>query len=214
MSTELSITLDATGRLKFNKKTDHWVTTETGSHLMIRGGNVVAGAGGKFNGKPSTSKKMLAEKENIDSEFNDKAPSPKTDMAAMKAISALRPKIVVKHKDDAEYNKKLIDEFFINDKDLGGKSTYKVAMEINKKYGDIPHFKISEIIKSDYAGDSFKKEIGKNKKLDRLDDMVTFCHLYNAMKPKASLDGINYATDTLQYTPMTLQSFVRSLRFQ
>lgn len=42
--------LDAARRLKFNKKTDHWVTTETGSHLMIRGGKVVGGAGGKLNG--------------------------------------------------------------------------------------------------------------------------------------------------------------------
>ncbi|MDP3009029.1 MAG: hypothetical protein Q8N30_08165 [Methylococcales bacterium] len=48
--------LDAARRLKFNKKTDHWVTTETGSHLMIRGGKVVGGAGGKLNGMTGESR--------------------------------------------------------------------------------------------------------------------------------------------------------------
>jgi hypothetical protein len=37
------------------------VTTETGSHLLIRGGKVVGGAGGKLNGKASTSKRTIAE---------------------------------------------------------------------------------------------------------------------------------------------------------
>jgi hypothetical protein len=44
------VVLDFAGP-KYNPKTDHWVTTEKGSHLMIRGGNVVGGAGGKLDGR-------------------------------------------------------------------------------------------------------------------------------------------------------------------
>ena len=40
-----------TGEKKYNPKTDRWVTTETGSRLLLRGGYVIGGAGGKLNGK-------------------------------------------------------------------------------------------------------------------------------------------------------------------
>lgn len=42
--------LDDAKRPAFDPKTDRWVTTRSGSHLMIRGGSVVGGAGGKLNG--------------------------------------------------------------------------------------------------------------------------------------------------------------------
>lgn len=33
-----------------------WITTESGSHILVdKDGNIVAGAGGKFNGKPLSS---------------------------------------------------------------------------------------------------------------------------------------------------------------
>ncbi len=44
----IPITLDS---INYNPKTDKWVTTESGSHLLIRKGKVAAGAGGKFNGQ-------------------------------------------------------------------------------------------------------------------------------------------------------------------
>jgi hypothetical protein len=39
------------GEKKYNPKTDRWVTTETGSRLLIRGEHVIGGAAGKLNGK-------------------------------------------------------------------------------------------------------------------------------------------------------------------
>lgn len=40
-----------TGEKKFNPKTDRWVTTGTGSRLLVRGERVIGGAGGKLNGQ-------------------------------------------------------------------------------------------------------------------------------------------------------------------
>ncbi len=41
----------------------HWVTTKTGSHLLIEGGAIVGGAGGKLNGTKVMTKKMLKDKQ-------------------------------------------------------------------------------------------------------------------------------------------------------
>lgn len=44
----------------------HWVTTKTGSHLLIEGGEVVGGAGGKLNGTKVMTKRMAKDKEDDD----------------------------------------------------------------------------------------------------------------------------------------------------